>query len=58
MAEQGYPGFGVNGTVCSEILAGSEFIQQVYLLSARMSLNTLRMAGFDAVIDFDDVDQL
>ena len=55
LAERGYQVSVLTGPICSEILAGSEFIQQVYLYRPRMSLNTLRAAGFDAVIDFDDV---
>ncbi len=55
LAERGYQVSVLTGPICSEMLAGSEFIQQVYLYRPRMSLNTLRAAGFDAVIDFDDV---
>jgi ADP-heptose:LPS heptosyltransferase len=55
LAERGYQVSVLTGPICCEILAGSEFIQQVYLYRPRMSLNTLRAVGFDAVIDFDDV---
>lgn len=55
LAERGYQVSVLTGPICCEILAGSEFIEQVYLYRPRMSLNTLRAAGFDAVIDFDDV---
>lgn len=44
--------------VCMQILAGSIFLENVYLYKPRMSLAALRALNFDAVIDFDDVRNL
>ena len=40
LAERGYQVSVLTGPICSEILAGSEFIQQVYLYRPRRPLNT------------------
>jgi hypothetical protein len=55
LADRGYKVSVLTGPVCKQMLAGSDFLEQVYLYQPRMPLNALRAAGFDAVVDFDDV---
>ncbi|HCH7885656.1 TPA: glycosyltransferase family 9 protein [Raoultella ornithinolytica] len=55
LAEHGYKVSVLTGPVCMQILAGSIFLENVYLYKPRMSLVALRALNFDAVIDFDDV---
>lgn len=55
LADRGYKVSVLTGPVCKQMLAGADFLEQVYLYQPRMSLNALRAAGFDAVVDFDDV---
>lgn len=55
LADSGYKVSVLTGPVCKQMLAGTAFLEQVYLYQPRMSLKALREAKFDAVIDFDDV---
>ena len=55
LADRGYKVSVLTGPVCKQMLAGADFLEQVYLYQPRMPLNALRAAGFDAVVDFDDV---
>lgn len=55
LADRGYKVSVLTGPVCKQMLAGADFLEQVYLYQPRMALNALRTAGFDAVVDFDDV---
>lgn len=55
LADQGYKVSVLTGPVCKQMLAGADFLEQVYLYQPRMPLNALRAVGFDAVVDFDDV---
>ncbi len=55
LADQGYQVSVLTGPICKRMLAGADFLEQVYLYQPRMSLNELRASGFDAVVDFDDV---
>ncbi|MDM4360279.1 glycosyltransferase family 9 protein [Klebsiella oxytoca] len=55
LADRGYKVSVLTGPVCKQMLAGADFLEQVYLYQPRMPLNALRAVGFDAVVDFDDV---
>ena len=55
LADRGFKVSVLTGPVCQQMLAGADFLEQVYLYQPRMALNALRTAGFDAVVDFDDV---
>lgn len=55
LADRGFKVSVLTGPTCQKILAGLEFLQKVYLYQPRMSLTQLKAAGFDAVVDFDDV---
>lgn len=55
LSEHGYQVSVLTGPICRQMLAGADFLERVYLYQPRMALDELRAAGFDAVVDFDDV---
>ncbi|EOG5455517.1 glycosyltransferase family 9 protein [Cronobacter turicensis] len=55
LADNGYRISILTGPLCQEILTSADYLDNIYLYRPRMSLHELKMAQFDAVIDFDDV---
>ncbi|EOC0417590.1 glycosyltransferase family 9 protein [Cronobacter malonaticus] len=55
LADNGYQVSILTGPLCKQLLAMAAYLENIYLYRPRMSLNELKAAQFDAVIDFDDV---